>query len=381
MKIGRLIFSFFFTTATIYVTSPSTAQTQPNLPNRLMPLATGKQTLLPDWQRISFSQMPSIQKSGSIKINGFSRQWKAGDTPDKYLTLGDIDEALKPQLFSLSNIANTINSPNTSTLDNFPLLGKQNLQRLAEIVPDLGNTTTAKIPAIASLLKSKYPQININTSLSNLLSQNPELGKLKLNQINLSSYTIADIPNLDAVQLSKFTGWQNTLIKDIPGLNTVPLASFPLPLTESSNNIARIDFIWGTAEKRRQRTVSGSDVAGFSVPCSGQKCPHIELDDLENSGRNIRGKFEGSSWISGKYQQVEGGWGCLKSVNGGKEPTGRLPYGNTFKVVVMEPNEKTDTVDTALFFRFKNACGATPYFIGPVPFFNYKVNSPIFLGN
>jgi hypothetical protein len=178
MKIGRLIFSLFFTTAKIYTTSPSTAQTQPNLPTRLMPLATGKQTLLPDWQRISFSQMPSIQKSGSIKINGFYRQWKAGYTPDKYLTLGDIDEALKPQLFSLNNIANTINTPNTSTLDKFPLLGKQNFQQLAEIVPNLGETTTAKIPAIASLLKSKYPQTNINNSLSNLLPQNPELGKL-----------------------------------------------------------------------------------------------------------------------------------------------------------------------------------------------------------
>jgi hypothetical protein len=381
MKIGRLIFSLFFTTATIYTTSPSTAQTQPNLPTRLMPLTTGKQILLPDWQRISFSQMPRIQKSGSIKINGFSRQWKAGDTPDKYLTLADIDEALKSQLFSLSNIANTIHFPNTSTLDKFSLLGKQTVQNLAIIVPNLGETITAKIPAVASLLKSKYPLTNTNNSLFNLLSQNPELGKLKLNQINLSSYTISDIPNLDAVQLSKFTGWQNTLIKDIPGLNAVPLASFPLPLTESGNTFARIDFIWGTSEKRRQRTVSGSDVAGFSVPCSGQKCPHIELDNLENSGRNIRGKFEGSSWISGKYQQVEGGWGCLKSVNGGKEPTGRLPYGSAFKVVVMEPNEKTDAVDTALFFRFKNACGATPYFIGPVPFFNYKVNSPIFLGN
>ncbi|MGB3649743.1 MAG: hypothetical protein WBA41_00835 [Rivularia sp. (in: cyanobacteria)] len=35
----------------------------------------------------------------------------------------------------------------------------------------------------------------------------------------------------------------------------------------------------GRAEKRRQRTVSGSDVAGFSVPCEGEDCPHIELDD------------------------------------------------------------------------------------------------------
>jgi hypothetical protein len=379
MEPSRFIFPLFFTITSIY--SPSPAQSQTNLPTRLMPLTTGKQILLPDWQRISFSQMPPIQKSGSIETNGFYRQWKAGYTPDKYLTLGDIDEALKPQLFSLSNIANMINSPNNSTLDKFPLLGKQNLQHLVEVVPSLGETTTAKIPAIAALLKAKSPQINTNTPLSNLLLKNPELGKLKLNQINLSSYTISDIPNLDAVQLSKFADWQNTLIKDIPGLNAVPLAFFPLPLTEAGNNIARIDFIWGTAEKRRQRTVSGSDVVGFSVPCSGQKCPHIELDDLENSGRNIRGKFEGSSWISGKYQQVKGGWGCLKSVNAGKEPTGRLPYGSAFKMVVMEPNEKTDTVDTALFFRFKNTCGATPYFIGPVPFFTYKVNSPIFLGN
>lgn len=383
MKIGRFIFSLFLATTSIYLTSPSPAQNQPNLPNRLISNTTGKQILLPDWQRISFSKMPPIQESGSIKINGLSRKWNAGDTPDKYLTLGDIEPALKPELFSLSNIAQIINYPdlNTFTLDKFPLLGKQTLQHLAEIVPRLSETNTAQIPALAALLKAKYPQTNINTSLSNLLSQNPALGNLKLNQIDLSSYTISDIPNLDAVQLSQFINWQNTLIKDIPGLNTVPLASFPLPLRESGNTFARIDFIWGTAEKRRQRTVSGSDVPGFSVPCSGQKCPYIELDDLENSGRNIRGKFEGSSWISGKYQQVAGGWGCLKSVNGGKEPTGRLPYGSAFKVVVMERNEKADTVDTALFFRFKNACGATPYFIGPVPFLTYKVNDPIFLGN
>ncbi len=382
MKVGQLIFSLFFATASIYATSPSSAQTQINLPTRFTSDTTGQQILLPDWQRISFNQMPPIQKSGSIKINGLSRQWNAGDTPDKYLTLGDIDEALKPQLFSLANIASTSNSSdvNAYTLKKFPLLGNQTLQHLVEIVPNLGEANTTQIKPIAALIKSKYPQTNTNSSLSNLLSQNTVIGQLKLNQINLSPYTISDIPNIDAVQLSKFAGWQNTLIKDVPGLNTVPLASYPLSLTESGGKVARIDAIWGTAEKRRQRTVSGSDVAGFSVPCSGQKCPYIELDDLENVGRTRRSKFEGSSWISGKYQQVEGGWGCLKSVNGGKEPTGRLPYGSAFKVVVMEPNEKTDTVDTALFFRFKNACGATPYFIGPVPFLNYKVNLPIFLG-
>ncbi len=398
MKIIRFTTLIFLSTCLVifsYLTNffslPSPAQSQINLPTRIIPSAIGKQVLLPDWQRISFSKMPPIQKSGLIKIDGFDRQWNSGDTPDKYLTLGDIDKALKPDLLSLSNITKIINYPDsdTFTLDSFPLLGKQTLQHLAEVVPNLEQTNTAQIPPIAALVKAKYPETDINTPLSNLVAQKPALGKLKLNQIDLSSYIISDIPNLNAVQLSNFADWENTLIKDIPGLNAVPLASYPVPLAELGNAmlplgaahaIARIDFIWGTAEKRRQRTVSGSDVAGFSVPCEGQKCPYIELDDLENSGRNIRGKFEGRSWISGKYQQVEGGWGCLKWVNGSKEPTGRLPHGSAFKVVVMEPNEKTDIVDTALFFRFKNACGATPYFIGPVPFLTYKANVPIFLG-
>ncbi len=370
--------------ASISIYSSSTfAQSQTNLPTRMISSEGGKQVLIPDWQRISFNNMPPIQESGSIKANGLFREWNAGDTPDRYLTLGDIDEALKPQLFSLSNITSVSNNYNlnTSTLEDFSLLGEQKIQYLAEIVPNLGQTNTSEIPPINALLKAESPQTNTNTNLSNLLSQNPTLGKLKLNQIDLSTYTISDIPNLDTVQLSNFKGWENTLIKDVPQLNAVPLASFPLPLTEAGSKVARIDFIWGRAEKRRQRTLSGSDVAGFSVPCEGEDCPHIELDDLENSGRNIRGKFEGSSWISGKYQQVEGGWGCLKSVNAGKEPTGRLPYGSAFKIVVMEPSETTDTVDTALFFRFKNFCGATPYFIGPVPFLNYEVNAPIFVGD
>lgn len=386
MKIGQFITlkAIPLLTASISIYSSSTfAQSQTNLPTRMIYSEEGKQVLIPDWQRISFNNMPPIQESGSIKANGLSREWNAGDTPDRYLTLGDIDESLKPQLFSLSNITSVSNDSNlnTSNLEDFPLLGEQTIQHLAEVVPNLGQTNTDEIPPIAVLLKAESPQTNTNTTLSNLVSQNPTLGKLKLNKIDLSTYIISDIPNLDAVQLSDFKAWENTLIKDVPQLNAVPLASFPLPLKEAGNKVARIDFIWGRAEKRRQRTVSGSDVAGFSVPCEDEDCPHIELDDLENSGRNIRGKFEGRSWISGKYQKVEGGWGCLKSVNAGKEPTGRLPYGSTFKVVVMEPSETTDTVDTALFFRFKNACGATPYFIGPVPFLTHEVNAPIFMGD
>ncbi|MCL1475112.1 M23 family peptidase [Argonema antarcticum A004/B2] len=337
------------------------------------------QVLLPDWQRISFGSMPPIQESGSFTSEGNTRTWSAGQTPARYLTLLDIQSALRPDLLSLDNIVKNLDFK-TIPITSFPLLGQQSIKHLIDIVPSLGQFTVKQVLPIAALLSQKGLISDNGMTLSTLLAQNPNLGELKLNQIDLSEYVIADIPNIESVQLGQFSGWQDTLIADVPALNALPLASFPVPLTELGNAVARIDFIWGKAEQKRLRTISGSDVAGFSVPCQGQQCPHIELDDLENSGRNSRGEFEGRSWISGKYQQVEGGWGCLKAVNGGKEPTGRLPFGSFAKVVVMEPDEKTDTVDTALFFRFKTFCGATPYFIGPVPFLTYRVNAPIFIG-
>ena len=350
-----------------------------NLPTRVVPSdsTNNSQVLLPDWQRISFGSMPPIQQSGSFTFEGKTRTWIAGQTPDKYLKLADIQEALRPDLLSLDNIVKNLDIK-TIPIASFPLLGQQTLKQLVDIVPALGQFPANQIQPINALLSQKG--LISDSPLSTLLAQNPNLGEMKLNEIDLSQYAIADIPNIESVQLGQFQGWQDTLIADVPALNALPLNSFPVPLTELGSTIARIDFIWGKAEKKRLRTISGSDVAGFSVPCTGQECPYIELDDLENSGRNTRGQFEGRSWISGKYQQVEGGWGCLKFVNGGKEPTGRLPFGSAFKVVVMEPDEKTDTVDTALFFRFKNFCGATPYFIGPVPFLQYRVNAPIFIG-
>ena len=354
---------------------------QSDLPTKLMPSVSSDspQVLLPDWQRISFGSMPPIQEGGNFTSEGNTRTWSAGQTPDRYLTLLDIQSALRPDLLSLDNIVKNLDFK-TIPITSFPLLGQQSIKHLVDIVPSLGQFTAKQVPTIAALLSQKGLISDNGTTLSSLLAQNPNLGELKLNQIDLSEYVIADLPNIESVQLGQFESWQDTLIVDVPTLNALPLGSFPVPLTELGNAVARIDFIWGKAEQKRLRTISGSDVAGFSVPCQGQECPHIELDDLENSGRNSRGEFEGRSWISGKYQQVEGGWGCLKAVNGGKEPTGRLPFGSFAKVVVMEPNEKTDIVDTALFFRFKTFCGATPYFIGPVPFLTYRVNAPIFIG-
>ncbi|WP_317616607.1 M23 family peptidase, partial [Nostoc sp. 'Peltigera membranacea cyanobiont' 232] len=378
-----------------------------NLPTRIVEVANPQsrlpatKVLLPDWSRISLGQLPGISQSGAIDGSPYSqtlgydlsRTWNVGMTPDQYLKLGDISEALQAEEFSLQAIqaialrtepeANTdINSIdlNKIALSEFPLIGEQTLSHLAQVVPELAKTQVNNITPVATLLKSHLITAS-NLTLAQVLTQY-EVGQMKLGQIDLSEFSISSIPNLDAVQLQQFTGWMNSNVSDIPGLGQVPLGSMPNPITEIGSLVMRIDVVYGPTENRRNNTISGSDVQGFSVPCTEKDCAYLELDDLENTGRQERGKLEGKQWISGKYQEVEGGRGILKAVNNGREPTGRLPFGKAFKVVVMEPDETSDTVDTALFFRFCAwRMGCTPYFIGPVPFFSYKVNSLIFVGN
>ncbi|MBW4606820.1 MAG: M23 family peptidase [Hassallia sp. WJT32-NPBG1] len=375
-----------------------------NLPTRIVEVANPQsrlpatKVLLPDWSRISLDQLPGISQSGAIDGSPYSqtlgydlsRTWNVGMTPDQYLKLGDISEALQAEEFSLQAIslrtqpeANTdINSIdlNKIALSKFPLIGEQTLSHLAQVVPELAKTQVNNITPVAILLKSHLIAAS-NLTLAQVLTQY-EVGQMKLGEIDLSKFSISSIPNLDAVQLQQFTGWMNSNVSDIPGLGQVPLGLMPNPITEIGSLVMRIDVVYGPAENRRNNTISGSDVQGFSVPCTEKDCAYLELDDLENTGRQERGQLEGKQWISGKYQEVEGGRGILKAVNNGREPTGRLPFGKAFKMVVMEPDETTDTVDTALFFRFCAwRMGCTPYFIGPVPFFSYKVNSLIFVGN
>jgi hypothetical protein len=220
-----------------------------------------------------------------------------------------------------------------------------------------------------------------NLTLSQVLTQY-EVGNIKLGEIDLSKFSLTSIPNLEAVPIQDLTNWMNSFVKNIPGLGQVPLGLMPNPISEVGNLVMRIDAVYGIAENRRNNPISGSDVQGFSVPCTQTDCAYLELDDLENVGASDRSSSEGKQWISGKYQEVEGGWGILKAVNNGREPTGRLPFGKAFKVVVMETDETTDTVDTALYFRFCAwKMGCSPYFIGPIPFFSYQVNALMFVGN
>ena len=223
-----------------------------NLPTRLLSSnnRNSPQILLPDWQQISFDSLPAIQQSGSAKIEGKTRTWQARQTPDQYLSLGDITEALRPDLLSLTAINND-SSFKKIPLNSFSLLTQQTLKQLLAVVPSLGQFSAKQVPPVAAVLSSQKANsvgsltVDGDTPLSTLLTNNPALGELKLNEVDLSQYAIADIPNIESVQLGQFQGWQDALITDVPGLNALPLASFPVPLAELGSAVAQIDMIWG----------------------------------------------------------------------------------------------------------------------------------------
>ena len=351
--------------------------------------------LLPDFSQVSLSDFGGIEESGSIgneynDLAGYdvSRQFNAGDTPDQFLKLGDLG-SLAPEEFTLEDIANSSNTQvdiSSTPLSEFSLVGKQTLEELVEAVPDLGNQNASDIAPIAFLLEEEGFGDASDSDLGTLLN-NEDLANLQLAQIDLSEFSIDSIPNVEQAPLEDFADYQSSFVAEIPGLADVPLADYPDPITPIGTFVARIDFVWGGAESDyaprtskadRQRTISGSYIDGFQVPCD-TNCEYLELDDLENIGRAIQSPFEGKQWIAGREHYVNGGTGCFA---GGKEPTGIHPFGDVFKEVLWWTDEPTDTAEIVIFFNIKTSCGSSPYFIGPIPFPMgiVNVNDFIFVG-
>ncbi len=244
---------------------------QPKLPTRILEIPTVDQkgnptsthALVPDWTQISFSQMPPISQSGSNQTKGqeteLNRTWTTGQTPDQFLTLGDISVALKPELLSVGFIAQQTGlNLEQVALSAFPLISQQTLNQLIEAIPLLAQFKVEEIAPVADLFTSQAANLNWrNQTLTQVLSSNPQLGELKLGQIDLSSYSMSSLPNLESTQLGALSGWQTTPIQDVPGLNTLPLSDFPNSVTEFGDLVMRIDTIYGPAEGRRINTISG----------------------------------------------------------------------------------------------------------------------------
>jgi len=336
----------------------------------------------PDWVQITLRTLPAVLESGSfeapadlIRLLGYdpSRVWQAGQTADQYMQLGDFQESFQLQQFSLYEIAalGGLDWP-TLRLADFALVAWQTLGDLVQAVPDLANRPVESVTPIADLLKG---EVDPQTAIAEVL-QDEALASLSLGDLNLEQYGLADIPGLMEAPLERFRDWQQSVINQVPGLADVPFANFPNPIVEQGVVVGQVDVVFGPAEGNRTNTISGSYVEGFNVPCEAD-CAHLEIGQPT--------LVEGTQWVSGKYQQVCGGRGALAAANGGVEPTGRHPFGNAFKVAVLETDEASGTAETGLYFRMcvRNLfvdLGCTPYFIGPIPWLPVQEEGMVFLG-
>ncbi|BAZ18345.1 hypothetical protein NIES4071_102300 (plasmid) [Calothrix sp. NIES-4071] len=341
----------------------------------------------PDWSRMTFDNM-KFSEGGSVEFPNVKdsnpgmkkkRVWSSGQSLGDVMELGDFqDTDFKIESLNLNSISKITGiNLDDYNLSDLQLLDWQTLPELVAAIPGLSNLTVDAVPPIADFL-SKLSIPNNGSTIGELIQNNPQLKDIELGEyIDLKQYKITSIPGIDTAQLNQFANWQNTTIAKVPGLSSVPFNQFSGIPVPDTTLIGKVDIVLREVENGRWKSISGSYQEGFNVPCYNKQCAHIEVAGSDN--------LTGAAWMSGKYQQVKGGFGILGSLNGGKEPTGRHPFGKAFKQVLWEPNEANGSITSNMYFRICKRggfidLGCSPYFIGPVPFFEYREKDPIILG-
>ena len=205
--------------------------------------------LFPDWSNFTFTDFDPIGEGGEIseqydRLVGWkvSRRWEAGDEIENILKLGDIENSLAPQLFSLKDIYLRVNQsqnpdadisleedslPADLTLADFSLVKEQTIESLVEGVEKLGELSPEEIEPIADLLETNGYSYQ-NTDLETLASDQ-DIAQLELSELNLEEYAIDSIPGLSETQIEDLSGYEEANISDVPGLSELPLSEYPNP--------------------------------------------------------------------------------------------------------------------------------------------------------
>ncbi|MBD2729636.1 leucine-rich repeat domain-containing protein [Nostoc sp. FACHB-892] len=346
-----------------------------------VPFVSSNNGLIPDWSKMKFQDM-IVSESGNVTYptdrGNQTRTWQAGQSIGDFMELGDFEDAnLNIEKLTLSTISQALAIDLDSLkLDDFGIIKTQTLSDLVKAIPELANQSANSVAPIADFLRQMG--ISTNQRIGNVANyynlDNITLG----NEIDLSKYKLTSIPGIENSSFDEFANWQDTLISDIPGLKDLSWNNFPNVPEPDLSFVGQVDLPLGDIEANRIRSISGSYQEGFNVPCNQNNCVHFEASGF--------GQTTGAQWISGKVQKVKGGYGILAVANGGLEPTGRHPFGKSFKQVVWDIDESSGSVNTAMFFRFCKTIPfvgrtCTPYFIGPVPFINYHEKDPVIFGS
>ena len=365
------------------------------LPNSVEYEVDGVRLLLPDWMEITFQNLPPITTSGEIRIPrqivndlGYdpSRIWQAGQTADTYMMLGDFTDSFRLQELALKNIAEIVGLDLSElNLKDYSLVSWQTAATLTKGIPGLENLPINKVKPLYDLFAFQGVSFRGTTKIREVLRQYPALKDLALGELgdNLANYNLDSIPGLSETPIEKYQDWPRSYINQVPGLNQVPFALFPLFFGNVGFSVlGQADVVFSAVEQGDSKAAGYFITGGASrgtarkpkiqpVDCQvGEPCSYLELNDLWGIG----GALHGKRWGSGETQQTEGGFGPLALVNGRREPTGMLPYGPGFKVVMTGAASSQGKAEFGLYFRactetffFGYTC--TPYFIGPIPWF------------
>ena len=385
----------------------------------------------PDFSAIAFRSLGSFSESGSIAGDydryagyGLGRRWHKGDAVIDILKLGDIDDSFGVGQFRLGEIvAKSSRQPKDVTLNRFGFIKNQTIASFIQANPQLKERPIKDVPPLADAIALIYgdrgkallelpvkvlidgdrenwtSELSLNKNVKKLAQTEApkfDVSEFEMGNLDLSEYSLEDVEGIGDSFVEDYEDWKNEYLSDIEGLADISFDDFPNPVATTLAFISRVDTIWSDAHGQIKpgHSVSGSNQAGYAVPCQ-HSCAHLELDDIENSGRDIRWISEGRRWMLGKDPNnanicpeapwgVDGGEGILGVFNCGKEPTGRNPFGPGFKVALWSIDETKDEASTAIFFRICKRgipdLGCTPYFIGPIPFLPANRENWIILG-
>lgn len=200
---------------------------------------------------------------------------------------------------------------------------------LVKIVPFLGRRQLHKVPLLEAIALKLGMVGNSQESIARVVFGNQQLALAPLNSIDLSPYSIGDLPGLDSVPLMSFVGWQQVVFSEIPNLSRVPLEQFPSPVVPVGSEVRSFAGITSSDEEV-ENTVSG-------VECTKGNCTSMKLESFKDSDTRYL--------VNGTFQEVAAGEGCFER---GWEPVGFHPYGKLFKVVLTRVD--ANRASTALFF-------------------------------
>jgi hypothetical protein len=377
--------------------APITAQSNANSIPTTTVQFRGHSVQVPDWNRITFNTMPPILAGGSVNLPeseiqqiGYNpnRTWQAGDRPATFMLLGDFEEAFglqqfKPQKISQITGQDTLSAP----LNRYSLMNWQTANTLVQAIPSLANLALNQVPPLQTLFRAAFGTVG------DAIANNPSLANTPLSDVlDLANFNLEDIPGADLTAISEFAQWQQSPVAGVPGLGDVPFTQFPIPISTEISEIAIADVMFGSLERADPKAIAALDyISGTMEPHSGattipvppeplKSTRYVELADL--AGTN--GANQGKRWVAGNDQQVDGGYGSLRSLSNGKEPTGKAVWPRIFKVVLLETNEGQGAADFGIYFRvcvhtpFMDSC--SPYIIGPVPWIPARETEMVILG-